>query len=95
MMTSGASKQEDGASYQYTAEIRKNLESITFQKVNETMAVFGSSEDCIERIRELHDRLKMNELICWFNPGGLVSHADVQAAMSRFAEEVIPAVRDL
>ena len=95
MMTSGASKQEDGASYQYTAEIRKNLEGITFQKVNETMAVFGSSEDCIERIRELHSRLKMNELICWFNPGGLVAHADVQAAMSRFAEEVIPAVKDL
>ena len=95
MMTSGTTKQEDTASYQYTAEIRKNLESITFDKVTDSMAIFGSSQECVDRIRMLHEKLNMNELICWFNPGGMVPHEHVKAAMSRFATEVMPEVRDL
>jgi hypothetical protein len=37
----------------------------------------------------------MNELICWFNPGGLVPHEKVLKAMSRFATEVMPELRPL
>ena len=95
MMTSGTTKQEDMESYRYTAEIRKNLESITFEKVVESMAIFGSSHECVDRIRLLHKELRMNELICWFNPGGMIPHEQVKAAMTRFANEVIPGVKDL
>jgi alkanesulfonate monooxygenase SsuD/methylene tetrahydromethanopterin reductase-like flavin-dependent oxidoreductase (luciferase family) len=95
MMTSGSSTQDDVESYRYTAELRKNLESITFEKVVRSMAIFGSSRECIERISALHKELRMNELICWFNPGGLVPHDKVLAAMTRFANEVIPEVQDL
>ncbi len=95
MMTSGSSTQDDVESYRYTAELRKNLESITFEKVERSMAIFGSSRECVERISTLHKELRMNELICWFNPGGLVPHDKVLAAMTRFANEVIPEVQDL
>jgi hypothetical protein len=37
----------------------------------------------------------MDQLICWFNPGGLVPHRHVMASMRRFAAEVMPAVREL
>jgi hypothetical protein len=37
----------------------------------------------------------MDQVICWFNPGGLVPHRRVMASMQRFAEEVMPAVRGL
>ena len=95
MMTSGTAKQEDMESYRYTAEIRKNLERITFEQVVDSMAVFGSAQACADRIRHLHTRLNMNEMICWFNPGGMVPHEQVKAAMSRFADEVMPEVKDL
>ena len=95
MMTSGSSTQDDVESYRYTTELRRNLESITFEKVECSMAIFGSSRECVKRISTLHKELQMNELICWFNPGGLVSHDKVLAAMTRFADEVIPEVQDL
>lgn len=95
MMTSGTAKQEDMESYRYTAEIRKNLESITFEKVVDSMAIFGPAQTCVDRIHQLHQELNMNELICWFNPGGMVPHEQVKAAMTRFAQTVIPEVKDL
>ena len=49
----------------------------------------------LPQIRALHERLKMQELICWFNPGGRVPHDKVLAAMNRFATQVAPAVQDL
>jgi len=95
MMTSGSSTQDDVESYRYTAELRKNLESITFEKIERSMAIFGSSRECVERITTLHKELQMSELICWFNPGGLVPHEKVLAAMTRFANEVIPEIQHL
>lgn len=95
MMTSAGGRQEDSESYRYTEELRRNLERITFENVVESMAVFGSSDECVDRIRGLHAELGMNELICWFNPGGLVPHEQVKSAMTRFASEVMPALKAL
>lgn len=95
-MVRAAVDAESGSdSYRYLQEVQKNVDSITFETMTQNMAVFGSSPECIARITDLHTRLKMNELICWFNPGGKVPHEKVLAAMSRFATEVAPAVRDL
>ena len=59
------------------------------------MAIFGPSKDCVAKVKELHKELGMNELICWFNPGGMVPHSKVLTAMSRFAAEVMPELRAL
>lgn len=82
-------------SYRYLQEVQKNVDSLSFETMTRNMAVFGSPAACIERIRALHERLNMQELICWFNPGGKVPHTQVMAAMARFATEVAPAVQDL
>ncbi len=86
---------DEAESYRYMEDVRKNIESITFETMTESMAIFGSPQECIERIKRLHGRLGMKELICWFNPGGRVPHEKVLATMARFSEEVAPAVRDL
>jgi len=82
-------------SYRYLQDVQKHVESVTFEKITETMAIFGSPRDCIARIKELHKELQMNELICWFNPGGMVPHEKVMRTMSRFAAEVMPELRQL
>jgi alkanesulfonate monooxygenase SsuD/methylene tetrahydromethanopterin reductase-like flavin-dependent oxidoreductase (luciferase family) len=84
-----------GESYRYLQEVQKQLESLSFDRITETMAIFGSSHECIAKVKELHQKLQMKELICWFNPGGMVPHNKVLTAMSRFAAEVMPALRDL
>ncbi len=95
MVRAGARPQGTDESYRYLQDVQKAVENITFEKITETMAVFGSSRECIARVKALHKELRMNELICWFNPGGLVPHEKVLAAMSRFATEVMPELRSL
>lgn len=89
-----ASQREDD-SYRYLQEVQKHVENVTFDKISENMAIFGSPQECIAKAKTLHKELQMNELICWFNPGGLVPHDKVLRAMSRFATEVMPALRAL
>lgn len=82
-------------SYRHLEEVKKYTENITFQTMSEKMGVFGSAEDCIQRITEIHKHAGMKELICWFNPGGRIPHEKVLASMARFASDVAPAVREL
>jgi alkanesulfonate monooxygenase SsuD/methylene tetrahydromethanopterin reductase-like flavin-dependent oxidoreductase (luciferase family) len=56
------------------------------------MAIFGTPEECAARIAMLQEVAPVDELICWFNPGGLIPHADVMTAMEQFAAAVIPTV---
>ena len=95
MVRAGVRPQGGDESYRYLQEVQKSVESVTFEKITESMAIFGPSKDCVAKVKELHKELGMNELICWFNPGGLVPHSKVLTAMSRFAAEVMPELRAL
>ena len=95
MVRAGAKPQGVDESYRYLQDVQKHVENVTFEKITETMAIFGSARECIAKVKELHKELGMKELICWFNPGGMVLHEKVLAAMSRFAAEVMPELRPL
>jgi alkanesulfonate monooxygenase SsuD/methylene tetrahydromethanopterin reductase-like flavin-dependent oxidoreductase (luciferase family) len=94
MMRTGVQLNND-ETYRYLQEVQRGLDSFTFERVTDTVAIFGTPRECIAKAKELHKELGMNELICWFNPGGLVPHEKVLAAMSRFAAEVMPELRPL
>jgi alkanesulfonate monooxygenase SsuD/methylene tetrahydromethanopterin reductase-like flavin-dependent oxidoreductase (luciferase family) len=83
------------ASYAYLSEVRRRLEAITWEDADATMALYGSPDLCVQKLREAHARCGMEQVICWFNPGGLVPHQQVLASMRRFAKEVMPAVHGL
>lgn len=78
----------------YLRDIRKRVEAVTWEQI-ETMAFYGSPLTCIRKIEETYAQCQMDQLICWFNPGGFVPHRQVLASMQRFAEEVMPTVRVL
>lgn len=90
----GDRSQYDG-SYAYLKQVRDRVASMSWEMVADTMAVFGSPDQCIERIEEIYRGARINQLVCWFNPGGRIPHREVMAAMERFATRVIPAVRQL
>lgn len=89
-------ERDQSASYAYLREVRKRMASITWEDVETTMALYGPPATCIQKIQEAHRQCGgIDQLICWFNPGGLVPHRQVLTSMRRFAEEVMPAVRAL
>ena len=87
-------ERENSPEYAYLREIRKRVEAVRWEQIA-PMAVYGTPPTCIQRIEEVYAQCRMDQLICWFNPGGLVPHRHVMNSMRRFAEEVIPAVRNL
>ena len=80
--------------YAYLREIRRRVETITWEQL-EPMALYGSPATCISKIEEIYVQCQMDQLICWFNPGGQIPHRHVLTSMRRFAAEVMPGVRSL
>jgi len=81
--------------YQYLKEVRERALSIKWDEINESMAIFGSPDECIRRINAVYEKSRINQVGCWFNPGGRIPHRDVMASMERFAAKVMPSVRGL
>jgi alkanesulfonate monooxygenase SsuD/methylene tetrahydromethanopterin reductase-like flavin-dependent oxidoreductase (luciferase family) len=63
----------------------------TFELADQTMALFGDLRRVQARAIELLDG-GVDELICWFNPGGQIPHETVCRAMRQFASNVFPVV---
>ncbi|HVB81325.1 MAG TPA: LLM class flavin-dependent oxidoreductase [Candidatus Binataceae bacterium] len=82
-------------SYAYLEQVRERAAAMNYEAVDETMAVYGPPEQCIARIDEVYRHSGIDQLVCWFNAGGLIPHRDVMATMERFAAKVMPAVRGL
>jgi alkanesulfonate monooxygenase SsuD/methylene tetrahydromethanopterin reductase-like flavin-dependent oxidoreductase (luciferase family) len=83
----------DAATRARNREAQARMQSLTFEEVRETVAVIGTPQQCIERITWLREEFGVAELICWFNPGGLMPAETVQRSMSRFATHVAPTFR--
>ncbi len=74
-------------------QTRERLKAMTYDWWEDEVAVYGEPNACVERLRALADDLCPGEIICWFNPGGLVPHESVVGAMNLFAAEVMPRLR--
>lgn len=83
----------DAVTRERNKEMQARLQKLTFEEVRENVAVIGTPEQCIERIKWLREEFKVAELICWFNPGGLMPAETVQRSMSRFAAHIMPTFR--
>jgi natural product biosynthesis luciferase-like monooxygenase protein len=83
---------DNSPAYAYLREIRQRVETVRWEDIA-TMALYGSPTTCIQKIEEVYAQCRMDQLICWFNPGGLVPHRHVMTSMRRFATEVMPVVQ--
>jgi alkanesulfonate monooxygenase SsuD/methylene tetrahydromethanopterin reductase-like flavin-dependent oxidoreductase (luciferase family) len=83
----------DIKSFEAFRQVLARIERITYDDVDREMGVFGDPDYCIERVRALRRDYGIDEFICYFNQGGIMDHALVRQAMSRFAEEVMPFCR--
>lgn len=86
---------QPGESYGYLREAQRQADVLSFADIERNIAIFGEPQQCIDKIHTLHREVGMGQLICWFNPGGLVPHRRVLSMMERFACAVMPTVREL
>ena len=87
-------ERDSSPQYAYLREIRQRVERVTWDQI-EPMALYGPPAMCITKIEEVYAQCQMDQLICWFNPGGLIPHRDILTSMRRFAEEVMPVAGSL
>ena len=71
-------------------ETLERLARMTYEQVCEVMAVFDTPEAVVERLQRFRQDFDMGRVICWFNPGGQVPHAQVMRSMEMFAAKVMP-----
>ncbi|MBI3801217.1 MAG: LLM class flavin-dependent oxidoreductase, partial [Deltaproteobacteria bacterium] len=88
-------ERDDSPAYAYLRELRQRIAAMTWETIDTTMALYGSPDTCVRKLKDAHRQCTMSQVICWFNPGGLVPHKQVMASMRRFATEVMPAVQEL
>jgi alkanesulfonate monooxygenase SsuD/methylene tetrahydromethanopterin reductase-like flavin-dependent oxidoreductase (luciferase family) len=62
----------------------------TYEQACEAMAIFDTPEVCLERLQHLREEFNVGRVICWFNIGGMLPHAQVMRSMELFAAKVMP-----
>jgi alkanesulfonate monooxygenase SsuD/methylene tetrahydromethanopterin reductase-like flavin-dependent oxidoreductase (luciferase family) len=82
-------------SYQYLRQVRERARNIKWDAAAETMALFGPPAGCLQRLATIYEDARINQLVCWFNPGGRIPHRAVMSTMERFAANVMPHARRL
>lgn len=80
----------DAATRERNKEMQARLQRLTFEEVRENVAIIGTPEHCIDRINWLREEFQVSELICWFNPGGMMPPETVLTSMNRFATHIMP-----
>lgn len=82
-------------SYEPYVGVRDLAAAVTWEELQQAGAVVcGTPEQCVERIRELHDTLGFTTLLCWTRLGGL-DQRKVIGSMKLMQKHVIPAFREV
>ena len=65
-------------------------DSLTSEIVMEEFAAVGTPDQVAAKLEKVIGLYGPQEIMCWFNIGGMVPHAEVESSMRLFAEKVMP-----
>jgi alkanesulfonate monooxygenase SsuD/methylene tetrahydromethanopterin reductase-like flavin-dependent oxidoreductase (luciferase family) len=81
--------------YEPYVGVRDMAAAVTWEQLQQAGAVVcGTPDQCVERIRQLHETFGFTTLLCWTRLGGL-DHRKVIRSMELMQKHVIPALRGL
>ncbi len=72
---------------------RERAMQLSYEIVRDEFAAVGEPEECVAKLRELEQRYRADEFMCWFEAGGMVPHREVEGSMRLFADKVMPYLR--
>ena len=65
-------------------------DNLDAEAVIEEFAAVGTPNQVSEKLDKFKKMYGPQEFMCWFNIGGMLSHAEVESSMRLFAKEVLP-----
>ena len=73
--------------------VRETLANLPYDRFCRDQAMFGDAAELVDRLQAARDEFGLSQIICWFDQGALLPRADVERAMRRFTDEVMPKLR--
>jgi alkanesulfonate monooxygenase SsuD/methylene tetrahydromethanopterin reductase-like flavin-dependent oxidoreductase (luciferase family) len=70
--------------------IRDTIANLPYEKFCRDQGVFGDAAEVVDRLQAARDEFGLSQIICWFDQGAMLPRAEVERAMRRFADEVMP-----
>jgi len=73
--------------------IRDTIANLPYEKFCRDQGVFGDTAEVVDRLQAARDEFGLSQIICWFDQGAMLPRAEVERAMRRFTDEVMPKLR--
>jgi alkanesulfonate monooxygenase SsuD/methylene tetrahydromethanopterin reductase-like flavin-dependent oxidoreductase (luciferase family) len=70
--------------------IEENIANLPFERFCRDQAAFGDASEVVDRLQAARDEFGLSQIIGWFDQGSRLPRAEVEAAMRRFADHVMP-----
>jgi alkanesulfonate monooxygenase SsuD/methylene tetrahydromethanopterin reductase-like flavin-dependent oxidoreductase (luciferase family) len=70
--------------------INETVANLPFEKFCRDQGVFGDAPEVVDKLQAARDEFGLSQIICWFDQGARLPRDEVERAMRRFAEEVMP-----
>jgi alkanesulfonate monooxygenase SsuD/methylene tetrahydromethanopterin reductase-like flavin-dependent oxidoreductase (luciferase family) len=67
---------------------------LTYEDIYGELGAIGTPQQVIERLESFHELYNVQEFMCWFNIGGILTNEEVARSMQLFADEVMPHFRN-
>ena len=70
--------------------IEDTVANLPYERFCRDQAVFGDAAEVLDRLEAAREEFELSEIICWFDQGSMPPREEVERAMRRFAEQVMP-----
>ena len=75
------------------AMMQEGLAKLSAEQIYEEFAVVGAPEQCVAKLQRFQQLFEPQEVMCWFNTGGMLPPHQVEQSMRLFAQDVMPHFR--
>jgi alkanesulfonate monooxygenase SsuD/methylene tetrahydromethanopterin reductase-like flavin-dependent oxidoreductase (luciferase family) len=70
--------------------IEENVANLPYERFCRDQGIFGDASEVLDRLAAARDEFGLSQIICWFDQGSMLPRQEVERAMRRFAEHVMP-----